>query len=354
MPIQEDNVIKKKTFYDINLNDKFFDSLKEDYNTFIDWFNRKLNEPVYVVYDKNNELQGFLYIKNEHGPVKDVTPPINAEHILKVGTFKIDAHNTKLGERFIKKIFDYALHWRVSHIYITIFKHHVGLIELLKIYGFKEYGVKNNNKDELVFLKDFISLTGNTNFDYPVINASSNKWILSVTPQYHSNLFPDSILKTEASAIINDISFTNSIHKVYIGRAYAMSEIKAGDTLVIYRPAEKGKSSWFCSVVTSLCVVEEIRPRTSFKSEKEFLDYAKPYSVFDEKDLLYWLHRPGPEMHAIKMTYNVALPKRLNMKTLVEMAGISRDIYWGLDQLTDDQFSAILKLSNVYDGLVIH
>ena len=37
MPIQEDNVIKKKTFYDINLNDKFFDSLKEDYNTFIDW-----------------------------------------------------------------------------------------------------------------------------------------------------------------------------------------------------------------------------------------------------------------------------------------------------------------------------
>lgn len=71
MPIQEDNVIKKKTFYDINLNDKFFDSLKEDYNTFIDWFNRKLNEPVYVVYDKNNELQGFLYIKNEHGPVKD-------------------------------------------------------------------------------------------------------------------------------------------------------------------------------------------------------------------------------------------------------------------------------------------
>ena len=33
---------------------------------------------------------------------------------LKVGTFKIDAHNTKLGERFVKKIVDKAIFDKVE------------------------------------------------------------------------------------------------------------------------------------------------------------------------------------------------------------------------------------------------
>lgn len=353
--MREDSVMQVKKFSDIDINDRFFDTLKSSYAEFSDWFARKDNEVAYTVYDSNGDLQGFLYIKGENGPIRDVTPPINASRVLKVGTFKINAHSTKLGERFVKKIFDFAIEWKVSHIYVTVFQEHVGLISLLQNYGFKQYGVKiTQNGSELVFLKDFVALTGNITLDYPIINASTNKWILSVKPEYHTNLFPDSILRTEDNKIISDISHTNSIHKVYIGRALDMPQIRVGDTLVIYRPGEQGLSKWYHSVATSLCVVEDIRPRSTFASERDFLDYAATYSVFDEKDLLYWLNRPGPEMHAIKMTYNVALQKRPNMQALVEQAGLDREAYWGLHQIGDAQFANILKLGNVYEGVVIH
>lgn len=352
--MREDGVMQVKKFSEIDITDSFFDTLKSSYAEFSDWFARKANEVAYTVYDGTGHLQGFLYIKGENGPIRDVTPPINASRVLKVGTFKINAHRTKLGERFVKKIFDYAIEWKVSHIYVTVFEEHIGLISLLQNYGFKRYGVKNTtNGAELVFLKDFNTLTGNIVFDYPIINASSNKWVLSVKPEYHTNLFPDSILRTEDSKIISDISHTNSIHKVYIGRALDMPQIRVGDTLIIYRPGENGPK-WFHSVVTSLCVVEDIRPRSNFESERDFLDYAAMHSIFDEQDLLYWLHRPDPEMHAIKMTYNVALPKRPNLKALVEQAGLDREAYWGLHQIGDEQFANILKLGNVYEGVVIH
>jgi len=49
---------------------------------------------------------------------------------------------------------------------------------------------------------------------------------LAVKPKYHSRLFPDSILKTEDSTIAKDISYTNSIHKIYIAAMNGMENIK--------------------------------------------------------------------------------------------------------------------------------
>lgn len=43
-------------------------------------------------------------MKNEDEALLDITPNMPEAKRLKVGTFKIDAHNTKLGERFVKKL----------------------------------------------------------------------------------------------------------------------------------------------------------------------------------------------------------------------------------------------------------
>ena len=100
------NNIKHKVFKDIDINDKFFDSLKEDYCTFNNWFSNKKFEDAFVSYDDDGRIQGFLYLKIEKGCIDDVNPVIEAERILKIGTFKINAHGTKLGEQFIKIIMD--------------------------------------------------------------------------------------------------------------------------------------------------------------------------------------------------------------------------------------------------------
>ena len=128
--------ITLKRFADIDSDDVFFDSLKEDYPGFESWFERKSkdNSEAYVQYTNNN-LQAFLYLKNESGEeLTDITPTRPACNRLKVGTFKIDAHNTKLGERFVKKIMDTALFMKVDEIYVTIFPKHEGLIHILQRY----------------------------------------------------------------------------------------------------------------------------------------------------------------------------------------------------------------------------
>ncbi|WP_249935020.1 hypothetical protein [Azotobacter chroococcum] len=92
-------------FSKINFDDVFFDSLKEDYREIGAWFEKKSKsgDRAYVFFGSDDEIDGFLYLKMESGTVDDISPLLpNGSH-LKIGTFKINAHGTKLGERFIKK-----------------------------------------------------------------------------------------------------------------------------------------------------------------------------------------------------------------------------------------------------------
>ena len=134
--------IEIKYFKEIDLNDGFFDSLKKAYDGFLEWFNNKAEKysKAYVQYNSNNKLQAFLYLKIEEGLLEDIIPQRLEAKRLKVGTFKIDAHDTKLGEKFIKIITNYAIVESVKEIYVTIFPEQVGLISLLNKYGFLEQG----------------------------------------------------------------------------------------------------------------------------------------------------------------------------------------------------------------------
>ena len=99
--------LQKKRFSEIDIADPFFDGLKDDYAEFEDWFRKKSAEEAYVLLS-NEDLTGFMYLKAEDGPVNDVTPVLPAKKRLKVGTLKVEAHGTRLGERFLKKAFDHA------------------------------------------------------------------------------------------------------------------------------------------------------------------------------------------------------------------------------------------------------
>lgn len=76
---------------------------------------------------------------------------------LKVGTFKVESTGFRLGERFVKIIFDNALQRNVDEIYVTLYTDREelsALAALLKRWGFTEYGVKiGNGKEEQVLVK---------------------------------------------------------------------------------------------------------------------------------------------------------------------------------------------------------
>ncbi len=145
-------------FREVELSDVFFDSLKGDYPGFEGWFLSKGQEKAYVSYDDIGEIDGFLYLKVEDEDLNDMTPSFQKKKRIKCGTFKIDARGTKMGERFVRKIFDFAMLHNISEIYVTIFDKHQGLINLLSRYGFRLCARKNAmtvNGQEGVYFKDF-------------------------------------------------------------------------------------------------------------------------------------------------------------------------------------------------------
>ena len=150
--------VQKKQFGYINLNDNFFDSLKEDYNGFDKWFIKKSDDLAYVTTNKANGLiLSFLYLKveNKEENYTDIIPTFAPKKRLKIGTFKVINNGFRLGERFLKIIFDNALVNKVDEIYVTIFDHRdeqKRLIDLMEQWGFILWGMKGN---ERVYVRDF-------------------------------------------------------------------------------------------------------------------------------------------------------------------------------------------------------
>ena len=347
--------LRHSAFGEVDLSDSFFDSLKADYPEFEEWYQKKVDShaDVYVQYDDNHDLKGFLYMKmEEESCISDVKPNIIANRILKIGTFKIDSHGTKMGEQFLKVIFDYAIDQAADVCYLTIYEKHAGLINLISQYGFKEYGTKGTGEYlEKVYVKEMYSKTGNILSDYPVVNLQGNrKYMLSIYPKYHSKMFPESILTNESRNIIKDISYTNSIQKVYVCSMQGVEDLKEGDLIVLYRTAEAGRAAEYSAVATTVCTVLETRLQSSFRDFDEFYNYTKKYTVFDRNDLAYWYNRGG--LKIIRLVYNFPLRRRIVRHELIEKLGLERDIYWGFFELSDEKFNAIVEYGQSKDYII--
>ena len=344
-------------FKEVNLEDPFFDSLKADYKGFEEWFGRKSDNDAYIQKKNDSSLQAFLYLKIEDESITDVTPNFPEAKRLKVGTFKIEAHNTKLGEKFVRMIMHHALYEKVEEIYVTIFEKHVGLVNLLQKYGFEKKAIKGDTDNpESVYVKSMKCHTDDIYKDFPFMHtAGKNKYVLSIYPPYHTKLFPDSILSTEMrdkDSLIKDVSHTNSIHKIYLCRMEDAKQMKHGDLVVIYRTSDKQGPAEYRSVVTSVCVVEEVKTPKDFKSYSEYIKYTNYYSIFDEKTLTNYYN--DKKTVIIKMTYNAAFNRRTIRKELIEEIGISRGVYWGFFKLTDEQFNNIIEKGQIDESLIVN
>lgn len=344
--------INLEKFHAVNLSDVFFDSLKSDYPGFEEWFKRKADagEEAYVQRDEFDQVQAFLYLKIEEGTIEDVTPIMPATCRLKIGTFKVNGHNTRVSERFFKKAFDYAIANNVEEIYVTIFNRtkQKPLIEKLKAFGFVEKGRKG---EELVFVKSLRRDFGDIEKDYPLIHRQGRKkYVLGIHPKFHSLIFPDSSVAGERYDVMADVSYANSIHKVYVSYIPKTALLKRGDIVLTYRTTDIPGRAWFRSVVTSICVVEDVKKSVDFANAEEFVRYAKTYSVFGEAQLRAFFH--NPQMVIVKMTYNLPLTRRLNNASLIQDIHVSPD-YWGFFRITDEQFDNIVRLGECNENYFI-
>lgn len=344
--------LKRTKFKDLDVDDPFFDSLKAGYKEFPQWFASKADEDLYVVTD-GTSISGMIYLKGESGVVTDVTPTLPAQNWLKVGTLKIEGKGTKLGERILKKIFDTAIDNDSDGIYVTVFELHHSLINLFKRYGFTQQAIKTtDNGTEIVLVRSLNEFTGSQVRDYPFVHANGVRfWLLAIYPEYHTRLLPDSILNNEPKEVVQDVSHTNTIHKVYIARL-ALSRMSPRDVVVFYRTSDGKAPAYYRSVVTSVCVVEEVKTKRDFSSVEDFLKYAKPRSVFTE-DELRDLWTSWTRLYVAKLTYNAAFRKRATRGQLLDSGVVSEQPRWDIRELSHSQFSKISQMGDLNARLII-
>lgn len=337
--------IQLKQFKEINLNDYFFNSLRLDYLGFNSWFIKKANEYVFIQ-EEEGKINAFLYLKEEDGNIEEITPilgyNLESKKRMKIGTFKIEAHGTKMGENFMQIILKEAIRKEKEEIYVTIFEKQLPLINLFEKFGFIHVGYKGN---ERVYIKDLRKEKNNVYFNFPKISNELSKkaYLLSINPPYHSKLFPYSSVNTERDFFQEDLSFQNSIEKVYLSGISGIETLKSGDLLVIYRTKEKFGSAEYTSVATSICTVVEVKDIKNFSSEQDFFDYVGKFTIFTFNELReLWYNRKYPII--IKMIYNIALDHRIIKKDLHEKCEIPRDSrYFGFFELNRNQFNQIIK-----------
>lgn len=351
--------VKKEYFGNISLEDRFFDSLKEDYPGFEQWFNKKSQETAYIC-QSSEGVSAFLYLKveDEQEPYPEIAPTFSRKKRLKVGTFKAALNRHLLGERLVKIIFDNAISYQVDEIYVTILDTRTEqrwLIRLLKDYGFVHYGNKQNEfGKELVYVRNMQKgfEPDQPKLTYPYISKKSRAFIVPIYPEYHTNLFPDSILRTESPQdFVENEPFRNAISKVYISRSH-FKDLLSGDLIVFYRTARAGRA-FYESVITTVAIVENVV--TNISTAEEFIRLCRVRSVFSKEELLkHWNYYKNIKPFVVNFLYAYSFPKRINLKALIEI-GVIQDVHSaprGFEPLSPSSFNSILKETNT-DGRIV-
>lgn len=317
--------VTKKHFGNIDLNDSFFDSFKEDYFGFDKWFNKKSDEIAYVTYNNSNILS-FLYLKVEgvEENYSDISPLFLPKKRLKIGTFKVVSNGVRLGERFLKIVFDNALQNKVEEIYVTIFdkrEEQKRLINLMEEWGFVFYGKKKSNSgEELVYVRDFKPNYNHLNpkLTYPFITNKTKVFLVPIYPDYHTELLPDSILKNESPEnFIENEPHRNAISKVYISRSIERN-VEKGDILIFYRTAEQGKNAYHSAVITTIAITEGKIEK--ILDQNDFIMKCRKRSVFTDDELKkYWNYNEKYRPFIINFLYvcSFNIGKRINRKRLI-------------------------------------
>jgi len=350
--------VRKQHFGEVELSDSFFDSFREDYQGFDIWFSRKSDEIAYVCHSEAGHLLAFLYVKIEDDSenYSDIHPVFTQKKRLKISSFKVIYNGYKLGERFLKIIFDNALKFKVEEIYVTIFNTHPDqqrLISLLKEWGFIAYGTKKSvSGEELVLTR---SCEPNFNPEnpqstFPFISKNQNIYIVPIYPSYHTELFPDSILNTESPEdYIENKPNRNALKKVYISRSIER-DLVPGDLIVFYRTKYNGPA-YYTSVTTTIGVVENVVDNIT--DEKQLIELCRKRSVFSDNELSeHWNYNSRSRPFIVYFLFVYSFPTRLNLKSLIENSIIS-EAPRGFSLLEKTQFEKLLELSNAEQCFII-
>jgi predicted nucleic acid-binding protein len=277
--------------YQINIGDSFFDSLREDYKHFNEWYQKasQAGRKAWVYKEKSENPSAICIYKEEDTPIVTDDNRALPTNALKLCTFKVgeDVRGRKIGELFLKAAFRYAFDNRIEKIYVHMRSGKQDFLKDLCLdFGFEYFG---EYKLDEVYVKDhplkppsvkIPPLDYNKKF-YPhfLSEETVGKFIVPIIPTYHRILFPDNqdqldLFQNFAMADPSKHIAGNAIKQAYLCHA-PIGSILPGDILLFYRSHDK-------KAITSLGIVEF---SDSFQNINTIIQLVSKRTVYSYEDI---------------------------------------------------------------------
>lgn len=304
----------------LDLDDPFFDSLKEDYEEFSRWWKKISREgrKCWVYFDDDAAIGALLMYKFEDEAVELASAQaLPRKKRVKINTLKVSQLGYKVGELFIKLSVSYAQKNEVSEIYLTHYtKDQDALVSLIEEYGFKYAGL--NPRGEEVFLKRLfpdktelqaLSAAEISKQFWPTFCDGNNvsKFIVPIRPEYHLRLFKEgeeqTLLPEHAGEFITQ---RNTIGKAYLSHART-KKMSSGDILLFYRSRDQHE-------ITTLGVVEKVS--LGLEEADEIQKLVGKRSVYSIEEI---------EFIALRPTTVILFSWHLHLRTPVNLNELKRN-----------------------------
>lgn len=341
----------------IDHNEPFFDSLRDGYPEFNDWWRKciKQRRPCWVVYD-NDELAGLIVRKDE--TADDTDAITKAEKILKVCTFKVSPakRGVKLGELLLKQVLWFAQTNRYDLAYLTTYADQQSLMSLLEYYGFRRAGTKANGEFiyERAFSADPLSApNGRARFDvarehYPRFVATGVRAFgVPIKEKYHDTLFPDLWIPRQAdlfSGLLAPLARPgrpgNTIRKVYLCRAPSNLG-PAGSILFFYKGASDEPPS---QSVTAIGILESV---TFARSTRDLMQLAGGRSVYSEDALAAWRATPARPVKVLNFLLAAYIQPAVSMTELRDMSVIAGSPPQSIFEIREPRIRRLLERADL-------
>jgi len=333
----------------LDLSDVFFDSLREGYPGFNDWYRNKCSKTGRYawVWLENNKIQAICIYKIEKNPIVNSDNQGLPGKTLKLCTFRVIKLGYKIGELLLKQAFNYVIDNGYRHIYVTVEpEKHKFLEELLRDYGFYRFGIDSNGRD-YVYLKDFPEKPPTTSDEpleyaikyYPHIKLDNNSvFLVPIQPQYHRILFPE--LEKQPDLFASEaMSAGNAIKQAYICRTPTKS-IKPGDILFFYRTQDN-------KVVTTYGVVDQFHIEQDADKIFQWVSKRTVYSMEEIKGMA------GKDVKVILFRFIRHLNEHVSYGRLKEM-GIVKGPIQSVTKLDKKMVGELLNEAKINDSTLFN
>ena len=321
------------------LTAEFFNSLRDGYGGFDDWFREKARENRKAwVYRGETGVLGAICVYNIQTDevVTDEGRSLGGK-ALKLCTFKVAQgfRGRKIGELFLKAAFRYGTENACEHIFIHAnADRHTYLVDLLLDFGFVEVGAYGTDR---VFVKQhpvaapdaagFSALDYVRRF-YPHYQAGHQvqKFLVPIQQDFHQILFPDyQALQSQLFAPSGNVG--NAIKLAYLCHA-ASNKIRPGDVLLFYRSADE-------QAVTSLGVVDQFAVLSDAASIAAMVSRRTVYSIREIEE------KATKPTKVILFRLVKHFPAPASLKRLLSDGVVAGNIQ-SITKISDDAFSRVL------------